>query len=214
MKIKKSQYLFTVPAALLLLFFGSCEMNSSDSPLIIAANGVNLPAEYAIASGDAGLMLECLAGLNDQLKTGNLSDYHRGEIALDMVDLLAVLSNAMVDLTPYLVGGRLPDLLDELEDYYDPSTEDYILDIYEGRLMEFGILADPSPMQMFWAVLAIILYETIVNGFDYATMPAADAQIYGSYVAEARQQAAGGTNPYYLPVLDNLRTLFGETVVP
>jgi hypothetical protein len=214
MKIKKSRYFFTVPAVLLLLVIGSCNMTSSDSPLVFAANGANLPAQYAIASGDAGLMLECLAGLNSQLKTGNLSDYQRGEIALDMIDILAVLSNAMAELLPFLIEGTPPANLDNLQDYYDASTEQYLLEIYEDRLMDFGIVADPSPMQMLWAVLAVVIYQTVVNGVDYGTMLPADALKYNSYVAESQQTAADGTNPYYRPVLDRLRTLYGETVVP
>jgi hypothetical protein len=191
-------------------------MNSTDSPLVIAANGANLPAQYAIASGDAGLMLECLGGLSDQLKTGNLSDYQRGEIALDMIDILAVLSKAMAELVPFLIEGTPPADLDDLQDYYDSSTQQYLLEIYEDQLMDFGILADPAPMQMFWAVLAVVIYQTVVNGADYDDMVAlfpADALIYDSYVAEAQLQAADGTNSHYLPVLDRLGTLF-ENFVP
>ncbi|GEM_PF-4035352 len=175
-------------------------------------NGSNLPAEYAIASGDVSLMLSCLGGLESKLHSGNLSVLEQGEIALDMIDILAVLSNAFVIILPYLLEGVPPDPLILIDDFYNEAGEGYLIRIEEDKLIEYGINANPSSMQLFWGVLGLIAYETVVNGVDYNFLSFEQKIFYDAMVLEAQQKAAEGNNSDYIPLLNQLRTVFGDSI--
>ena len=196
---------------LLLLIPPACNMTPADSLFTSIADGSKLPAEFAIASGDAGLMLGCLSGLNTRQNSGGLSETERGEIALDMIDLLAVLSNAMVDLVPYLLEGVPPTLL-EIEDFFESTDNNYLVSIAEDNLIDYGLNADPAPMQLFWGALGMAAYEYQIQGnwldvtYDNIIIT---SPLYDVIVAEADLMAAQGTNPYFLLLFDKFRTLIG-----
>ncbi len=187
-------------------------MSGLSSCNISLVKGSNLPAEYAIASGDTGLMLSCLGGLNSQLQSGSLSDLERGEIALDMVDILAVLSNAFVTILPYLLEGEPPDPLNLIDKFYDEAGEGYLTRIGEDRLMEYGINAEPSPMQLLWGILGLAVYETVVNGGNHNSLNAEQIILYDVMILDAQQKAAEGSNSDFILLLNQLRTVFGEPI--
>lgn len=197
---------------LLPFFLVACNMSLADSFFTSIAQGAELPVEYAIASGDTGLMLGCLAGLEERLNSGSLSEKERGEIALDMVDLLAVLSNSMNTLFPYLLEDSPPEDLSQLESFFATDTAaEYLIRIAENKLMEYALYAAPSPMQLFWGILGLVIQEDIVNGGDFTTLNQEQRNLYETLVVRAEQKAEEGTNPDFLPVLNQLRALFGET---
>ena len=199
--------------AILALVLSSCNMTAANSPFSDFVQGSKLPAEFAIASGNVRLMLGCLAGLNDDLDAGGLSDREAGEIALDMIDILAVLSDAMPSLIPYLIEGDQVAFLTAVENFYDPAGETYLLRIGQQSLMEYGLNADPSPLQLLWGAIGLYVYEELVAnpGGDYNNMPANDKVLYHKIMAEAEKRAAEVKNPeYYLAVLTRFREAFGE----
>ncbi|RKX82332.1 MAG: hypothetical protein DRP70_16525 [Spirochaetes bacterium] len=204
--MKKKQLIIVILGVLILSGFTSCNIS--------LVKGSNLPAEYAIASGDTRLMLSCLGGLNSQLESGGLSDLERGEIALDMVDILAVLSNAFVTILPYLLDGEPLAPLVLIDDFIDEAGESYLTRIAEDRLMEYGINADPSPMQLFWGILGLAVYESVVNGGDYNSLSLSPdlKSSYDAMVLDAQLEAAEGSNPDFILLLNQLRTVFGEPI--
>ncbi len=197
--------------AILILVLSSCNMTAANSPFSDFAQGSKLPAEFAIASGNVGLMLGCLAGLDDDLQSGGLSNREAGEIALDMIDLLAVLSQVMPNLVPYLIEGDQVALLNAVDDFYDPAGETYLKRIGRDSLIEYGLNAEPSPLQLLWGALGFVIYEQIENGvIAYGGLTTTQSQ-YDAIMAEAVQQAAEVENPeYYLAVLTGFREAFGE----
>ena len=210
MKKKPLIFVGSFTAALLLLVLSSCNMSPADSLFTSFAQGSELPAEYAIASGNIGLMVGCLAGLERQFNSTGLSDLERGEIALDMVDLLAVLSRSMIVLFSYILEASSPVGLTDIDSFYpSPVDAEYLIRIANEKLMEYGINADPSPMQLFWSILGLAIYENVVNGGDYSTRAADHKLLYDNLVAVAEQEASKGTNPGFLPLLNQLRTVFG-----
>jgi len=200
---KKHLIIIAIISVLTLSGLTSCNIS--------LVKGSNLPAEYAIASGDVRLMLSCLSGLDSQIQSGGLSDLERGEIALDMVDILAVLSKAFVTILPYLLEGEPPGSLTLIDDFYDETGESYLTRIAEDRLMEYGINADPSPMQLFWGILGLAVYENAVSG-DYNSLSADLKSSYDAMVLDAQQKAAEGSNPDFILLLNQLRTVFGEPI--
>ncbi len=207
--------IFTVSSTVLfLLIFPACNMTPADSLFTSMANGSKLPVEFAIASGDVGLMLGCLSGLNAQLDSSGLSETERGEIALDMIDLLAVLSNAMVTILPYLLEGAPPIDLIDIGDFYDSANVNYLISIAEDKLIEYGINADPAPMQLFWGALGMAAYEYQLQGNDWTQVTYVNitntSPLYDVIIAEAELMAVQGTNPYFLTLLDRFRALIGD----
>ncbi len=200
----KKKHLIIIAIISVLMLSGLTSCNNS------LAKGSNLPAEYAIASGDVRLMLSCLSGLDSQLQSGGLSDLERGEIALDMVDILAVLSKAFVTILPYLLEGEPPGSLTLIDDFYDETGESYLTRIAEDRLMEYGINADPSPMQLFWGILGLAVHTNVVG--DYNSLSADLKSSYDAMVLDAQQKAAEGSNPDFILLLNQLRTVFGESI--
>ncbi len=215
MKNRKIWHPILLSPLFLSLVLSSCNMITADSPFAPFVNVGDLPVKYVIASGDPYLMLECLKNQAVLIEDTNLSASEKGEIALDMIDLLAVLSKSISNLLPYLSGNLSPDLLIELEDFYSTSYGRYLIEIQARDLMGYGKFSEPSPLQYFWAILAFTIYQSTENGVvNYVGMNEDDALVYDSYIVAAEQQAADGRNIDYLPPLNHLRTLFGETVVP
>ncbi len=197
--------------AILNLVLSSCNMTAANSPFSDFAQGSKLPAEFAIASGNVGLMLGCLAGLDDDLQSGGLSNREAGEIALDMIDLLAVLSQVMPNLVPYLIEGDQVALLDAVDDFYDPAGETYLRRIGEESLIDYGLYAEPSPLQLFWGALGLVIYDELTNPGDYTTMSGSNLDQYNAVIDEAILQAAEVENPEnFLAVLNQFRVLFGD----
>ncbi|MCK5735048.1 MAG: hypothetical protein KAH21_01165, partial [Spirochaetaceae bacterium] len=189
MKKKPLIFVGCFAAVFLLLILSSCNMSPADSLFTSFAQGSKIPAEYAIASGNAGLMLGCLAGLEREFNSTGLSGLERGEIALDMVDLLAVLSQSMIVLFSYILEGSPPGDLADIDSFYSsPIDAEYLIRIANEKLMEYGINADPSPMQLFWSILGLAIYENVVNGGDYSTMAADHKLLYDNLVAAAEQK--------------------------
>lgn len=184
----------------------SCEMAQTRSDWNGLADGAKLPAEFAIASGEPIIILQCLGGLRDQFNEGGLSDIERGEIALDMIDLIAVLSNAVHNLAPFLLGEEDPAILSEIDDFFDSADIAILNLIAQEQLMESGIYADPAPMQLFWSILSLASY----TGLDYSAMTLAEQAFYNQIVAEAENQANEGSNTTFAPLLSEFRSHMNE----
>jgi hypothetical protein len=207
--MKKRQLRTLALLVLPLFIFSSCEMAHTRNGFNGIADGSKVPVPMAIASGDTWIMIECLGSLRNKLNECGLSEFERGKIALDMIDLLAVLSGAIVKIGPYLLEDIPPTNFAAPVEFFESADDGTLAQIAEEKLMEFGIYADPSPMQLFWSLLSLILIQDTYPAlsFDYVTDLSPSEQImYDQIVNEAVEQGAVGTNAQFLPLLSHFRS--------
>lgn len=201
----------TIPAILVVLILSSCNMMDVSHPFAFFANGGSLSSDMAIASGDPQLMLDCLQSLNTELHSDSLAPEEHSQVALDMIDLLAVLSQVAESLVPYILESADTGTLDDLEDFLDSSVGDYLSRIAEENLMYHGILGKPSPMQKLWACLGVIAYAFILDStppfLDPGDITEEQYDQMIVWIGEARVTAAEAENEDFLALLNQLESL-------
>lgn len=190
------------------LFFSSCDISAAQDGWSNLADGAKVTPALAIASGNPSIMQECLDGLISQFDEPGLTNEQRGEIALDMIDLLAVLSRAVVDLAPYLFGEVDPATMTDINEFYQTIDSQFLITISEKRLMTYGLNADPAPTQLLWSLLSLVIRAGLDNG-EYNLLSADEKADFQYMVDEANALAAEGTNTTFVPLLNQFRTLLG-----
>ena len=212
----------TVAAVLVVAVLAStlsCEFSDAGNVFAGTAYGGHLPAEYAIASGDPVLMLECFAVIYQAWEAGTLSGRAQGKAALDLIDLLAVLSRVITALIPVLLDNQSPVNFDDPADFFSSADIDYLADIAANRLLDSALTSgsDPSPLQFLWSVLGILAYEIYVNGATWDDIfgqltPAEEAALkadISTWLADADAEASRQGDTQFLALTAQLRVVLG-----
>lgn len=197
-----------LPLILILLLLSACNMTGYNSPWSSLAKGGNLPAELAIASGDRELMLDCFHQLFDDFKSGGIAGGLRAEAALDMIDLLAVLSDVVRSLIPYILDGADPTNLDELSDFLDSANQSFLLTLGSEQFINDGEAAGPSPLQYFWSALGLHVYLLDQYGPPPVGIPPGEHQFMLDLLDSAEQEAADSGNNQLEAFFTQFESLF------
>ncbi len=196
---------------LIPLLLSSCNMMGIDSPFTFVADGGSLTAKMAIASGDPTLMLQCLARIASDYNSGNLSSAEMGEAALDMIDLLAVLSRVINAVIPIIVDNKVPDdYYADAEQFLNIADINYLADIADDSvaadLINHALSADPTALQYFWMAMGLYAWYYLSGALESLDQDSYDYVI--DRVNEAQLVASDAGNTEVVDLLEWFETEF------
>jgi hypothetical protein len=206
----------SVLIGVIITLLSSCEVDMVTDSYQVVADGAALPAKYAIASGNQALMQECLDYNLNRLDDAGLSTEEKGRIALDALDLLAVLSGAVEGLVPYLTGESDPVSIMTLDEFYTPNSEQYLAQITGNKLIYYAQGTKASPLQRLWGKLAVgaFLYQNNggvwpANFSDLSSLPDDVEAVFSEWNDGIDAAAASSSSPGFNGLIARLKALVG-----